>query len=135
MYMHLTFLPLVFCFLYNPTGQHSRLCGQPVGDLLPGECRGHPGPECSLPGAAQGLGETLLSEYNTGLRKWRGHKLNLRLCHCQTHTHTLLHGQICVKDTYCALFPFRHNYFENHRSFFLCSVIRHLLYSALETNI
>lgn len=44
------------------SGQHCRLYGQPVGDLLPGECRGHSGPECSLPGAAQGLGETLFPE-------------------------------------------------------------------------
>lgn len=66
--MHLTF----FSPLYYPSGQHCRLWGQPVGDLLPGECRGYPGPECSLPGAAQGLGEAFSAECNTFLRERPG---------------------------------------------------------------
>lgn len=64
-----------------------------MGHLLPGECRGHPRPECSLPGAAQGLGETLLPEYNTGLRKGRGFV-----------THMLLHRPMSGEGTDCALF-------------------------------
>lgn len=43
-----------------------------MGDLLPGECRGYPGPECSLPGAAQGLGEAFSAECNTFLRERPG---------------------------------------------------------------
>lgn len=48
---------LSFCLSAPPTGQHRGLRGQPVGDLLPGERGGDPGPERSLPGAAQGVGE------------------------------------------------------------------------------
>lgn len=39
-----------------------------MGDLLPGERRGDPGPERSLPGAAEGVGEARFPENNTGQR-------------------------------------------------------------------
>lgn len=68
----LIFPLLRFClFPPHPTGQHCRLWRQPVGDLLPGERRGDPGPERSLPGAAEGVGEARSPEENTGQEPWQ----------------------------------------------------------------
>lgn len=64
-----SFLCCVFLSFFlssSPTGQHCRLRGQPVGDLLPGERGDDPGPECSLPGAAQRVGEARLPEQKAG---------------------------------------------------------------------